>query len=86
MPDTFTTRFGVDILPIALETFKANHPDAETICGDIRKLSCKEVENITGLRPGDVSVIMGGPPCQGFSSIRPFDPPSSMTHVQLFEH
>ena len=72
MPDTFTTRFGVDILPIALETFKANHPDAETICGDIRKLSCKEVENITGLRPGDVSVIMGGPPCQGFSSIRPF--------------
>ncbi len=72
MPATFTTRFGVDILPIALETFKANHPDAETICGDIRKLSCKEVENITGLRPGDVSVIMGGPPCQGFSSIRPF--------------
>ena len=72
MPDTFTTRFGVDILPIALETFKANHPDAETICGDIRKLSCKEVEKITGLRPGDVSVIMGGPPCQGFSSIRPF--------------
>jgi len=72
MPDAFTTRFGVDILPIALETFKANHPDAETICGDIRKLSCKEVEKITGLRPGDVSVIMGGPPCQGFSSIRPF--------------
>ena len=72
MPGVFTTRFGVDILPIALETFKANHPDAETICGDIRKLSCKEVEKITGLRPGDVSVIMGGPPCQGFSSIRPF--------------
>ncbi len=71
-PSVFSTRFGVDILPIALETFKANHSSAETICGDIRKVSCKEVEKITGLRPGDVGVIMGGPPCQGFSSIRPF--------------
>jgi len=72
MPGVFTTRFGIDILPTALETFKANHSNAETICGDIRKISCKEVEKITGLRPGDVGVIMGGPPCQGFSSIRPF--------------
>jgi len=66
------TRLGVDILPDALETFKANHAEAEAIKGDIRKLSCKHVENLTGLRRGDVAVIAGGPPCQGFSSIRPF--------------
>jgi site-specific DNA-cytosine methylase len=71
-PSAYSTRFGVDILPIALETFKSNHTAAETIQGDIRKVSCKEVERLTGLRPGDVSVIMGGPPCRGFSSIRPF--------------
>jgi len=66
------TRLGVDILPDALKTFKANHAEAEAIKGDIRKLSCKDIENLTGLRPGDVAVIAGGPPCQGFSSIRPF--------------
>lgn len=66
------TRLGVDILPDALETFKANHSDAEVIRGDIRKVSCKYVEELTGLRRGDVAVIAGGPPCQGFSSIRPF--------------
>jgi len=66
------TRLGVDILPHALETFKANHAQAEAVKGDIRKLSCKHVEDLTGLRRGDVAVIAGGPPCQGFSSIRPF--------------
>jgi len=72
VPEAFSTRFGVDILPIALDTFRANHSAAETIQGDIRKISCKDVERMTGLHSGDVSVIMGGPPCQGFSSIRPF--------------
>lgn len=66
------TRLGVDILPHALETFKANHAQAEAVKGDIRKLSCKHIEELTGLRRGDVAVIAGGPPCQGFSSIRPF--------------
>lgn len=72
VPGMFKTRLGVDILPDALSTFRANHEQAEVIQGDIRKISCKEIERITGLRPGDVAVIIGGPPCQGFSSIRPF--------------
>lgn len=70
--DKLKTRLGVDILPDAIETFRANHANAKAIKGDIRKLSCKDIENLTGLHPGDVAVIAGGPPCQGFSSIRPF--------------
>ena len=66
------TRLGVDILPDALDTFNANHTEAKSIKRDIRKLSCKDVENLTGLRRGKIAVIAGGPPCQGFSSIRPF--------------
>ncbi len=72
LPEKYQTRLGIDILPDALRTFKANHKNAEVMHGDIRKISCREIANDTGLKRGDVSVIVGGPPCQGFSSIRPF--------------
>ncbi|MCQ4614115.1 DNA cytosine methyltransferase [Corynebacterium pseudogenitalium] len=68
----FEVVHGIDVLPIAVETFKANHPDAFAVADDIRKVRRSEVAEATGLRRGDVDVIIGGPPCQGFSSIRPF--------------
>ncbi len=70
--DAFETRLGVDILAPSLETFVANHKNAVPIRRDLRRLSCKEVAELTGLGRGEVDVIVGGPPCQGFSSIRPF--------------
>lgn len=68
----FEVIHGVDVLPVAVETFKTNHPDAFAVADDIRKVRRSEVAEATGLRRGDVDVIIGGPPCQGFSSIRPF--------------
>lgn len=68
----FSTRFGIDVLPIAIETFKRNHPDAVGSAGDIRKARRSEIAERLGLKRGGVDVIIGGPPCQGFSSIRPF--------------
>lgn len=44
----------------AIETFKFNHPEAETICGDIKEIN---FENFTD----NYFILMGGPPCQGFS-------------------
>lgn len=71
-PGTFETRLGVDILENSLATFAANHPQATVVKRDLRRLTCREVAERTGLGPGQVDVIVGGPPCQGFSSIRPF--------------
>ena len=68
----FSTRFGIDVLSIAIETFKRNHPDAVGSAGDIRKARRSEIADRLGLKRGGVDVIIGGPPCQGFSSIRPF--------------
>lgn len=68
----FEVVHGVDVLPVAIDTFRSNHPQAFAVAGDIRKLRRSEVSERTGFKRGEVDVIIGGPPCQGFSSIRPF--------------
>ncbi|MGN7187740.1 DNA cytosine methyltransferase [Microbacterium enclense] len=68
----FEVVHGIDVLPTSVETFRANHPGALAVSGDIRKVRRTEISERTGLKRGDVDVIIGGPPCQGFSSIRPF--------------
>lgn len=52
----------------AVETFKLNFPDVPVYHGDIAKLSVDEVLQMTGLKPGELDVFDGSPPCQGFST------------------
>jgi len=68
----FEVVYGIDMLPEAIDTFRLNHPQAVTFTADIRQVRLGVVAEQTGLGRGDVDVIVGGPPCQGFSSIRPF--------------
>jgi DNA (cytosine-5)-methyltransferase 1 len=67
----FEVVYGIDILAPSVETFRLNHPNALGIAGDIRKTSRVDVSERLGMGRGEVDVIIGGPPCQGFSSIRP---------------
>lgn len=56
-----------DIEPCAIETYKYNHPDLNSekiLSGDIKEI----VDNIENHVESDVDVIIGGPPCQSFSS------------------
>lgn len=71
-PEFFRTSLGVDILQDSLHTFERNHPEAKGLHGDIRRLNCEDIVRVTGIKPGQLGVLVGGPPCQGFSSIRPF--------------
>lgn len=66
------TVFGVDLLQRSTETFRLNHKEATAITGDVRRIRRSYVAERLGLQQGGVSLILGGPPCQGFSSIRPF--------------
>ena len=68
----FRVAFGIDVLPVAVETFGLNHSRAVALGSDIREVRPRSASQQTGLVRGDVDVIVGGPPCQGFSSIRPF--------------
>jgi DNA (cytosine-5)-methyltransferase 1 len=52
----------------AVETFRLNFPDVPVYHGDIAKLSVDEVLQMTGLQPGELDVLDGSPPCQGFST------------------
>jgi DNA (cytosine-5)-methyltransferase 1 len=51
------------------DTHDLNFKGSKTIAGDIREWTPKKFSEITGIRPQDVDVIIGGPPCQTFSSI-----------------
>lgn len=53
----------------AVETFSKNFPDVGLWHGDVTKLSGDEVLKRTGLRPGELVVLDGSPPCQGFSTM-----------------
>lgn len=63
----FKTLFANDFDSLCIETYKYNHmeiPSSRIICGDIRELS----HNIDKYVSEEVDVVIGGPPCQGFSS------------------
>lgn len=68
----FEVVLGIDIKPASVKTFAANHRNALPVCEDIRHLRVRELANQMGIEQVGVDVILAGPPCQGFSSIRPY--------------
>lgn len=52
----------------AVQTFRLNFPDVPVYHGDICKLSVEECLYLAKLEPGQLDVLDGSPPCQGFST------------------
>ena len=63
----FKELLAVEFDPDAITTFRMNFPEVNLFAGDIAKLSGEEALRITGLKPGELDVFSGSPPCQGFS-------------------
>ena len=61
--------FGLDILEDRIKTFSKNHSKALAYCCDITTVDPKKIKKACPSLP---NIIIAGPPCQGFSSIRPF--------------
>lgn len=53
----------------AVATFRQNFPGVAVYDQDIARLSVDDVCQRTGLRPGDLDILDGSPPCQGFSLV-----------------
>ncbi len=62
----FKTEVALDFEPSALNTFQKNFPETKCVCGDICDEKIKE-EIVSACIERKVNMIIGGPPCQGFS-------------------
>ena len=67
----FNILAGIDFWDVALETYKHNHKQAHTLNWDLSNADPMEVLNNLGLDREYIDVIIGGPPCQGFSKNTP---------------
>ena len=63
----FCGLFASDIMPEAQKTYLRNFPNDIYVLEDIRKLPIGEIKKHIGGKK--VDVIIGGPPCQGFSNM-----------------
>lgn len=61
----YNVLLGIDVWEDALVTYRRNHKNSKTLCADLANLSADEVEKEISAQK--VDVIIGGPPCQGFS-------------------
>lgn len=62
----FNIKLANDIQDVCIETYKYNHPElpsSKIIQGDIKDL----IDNIENYIDTDIDIVVGGPPCQGFS-------------------
>lgn len=58
---------GQDYDEKAGATFALTHPEAAFIGGPIQKVRPQDLLKASGIKPGSLDVILGGPPCQGYS-------------------
>jgi DNA (cytosine-5)-methyltransferase 1 len=65
----FAVRGAVDIDPEATSAHKRNFPNTVHLQTDVSKLNGRSLRSSLDFNNGDFAGIIGGPPCQGFSSI-----------------
>jgi len=78
---------AVELDKKALQAHKRNFPRSRHINEDITRVTGNDLLNKIGLRPGQLSGLIGGPPCQGFSSIgrRVENDPRNSLFVKFFQ-
>jgi DNA (cytosine-5)-methyltransferase 1 len=48
-------------------TYQENNPNTKVVIGDVRKVCDLDLKNQLSLKIGELDLLAGGPPCQGFS-------------------
>lgn len=66
----FTVLAAVECWDAAAEAYELNHKDVRLLKSDIRECDPVELMRSLGLCAGDLDLLAGCPPCQGFSSLR----------------
>jgi DNA (cytosine-5)-methyltransferase 1 len=63
----FQIAVALDMDPVAAQSFKASRPGVPYLVGDVSDTPSDEILRVAGLKEGEASVLIGGPPCQPFS-------------------
>lgn len=66
----FNVLGAVEVDPLSVETYQANHSGVEVWNSDIKALECSRLLSKLQLERGHLGLLAGCPPCQGFSSLR----------------
>src|SRR5438045_1444360 len=63
----FRIAFANDINEEYANTYKLNHPGTAFFTQSIEHLNASDIFNSAGIKKSDLDILIGGPPCQGFS-------------------
>lgn len=63
----FQELLATDFDDDSVKVFKENFPEVQVLQADIVSLSAEKVLDLAGIKPGELDVLDGSPPCQGFS-------------------
>jgi len=77
MAEGFHVIAGIDNWNDALMTFEKNHPGAKTFIKDLGNCNPQELKK----EIGEIDIVIGGPPCQGFSISGKRDPNDSRNRL-----
>jgi DNA (cytosine-5)-methyltransferase 1 len=64
----YDIRFAMDIDADAVESYQRNFTGTPCEIADIRDFDAETLLQRAQLEPGELDILLGGPPCQGFSS------------------
>ena len=66
----FRITTAVDVSSLAADSYRLNFPRVPVMCDDIRVVTGAELLGCAGLKAGELDLLAGCPPCQGFSALR----------------
>jgi DNA (cytosine-5)-methyltransferase 1 len=64
----YDVRLAVEWDKGATDVYQRNFPTTQVFQGDIANLSVAEALELAGVVPGELDILDGSPPCQGFST------------------
>lgn len=67
--DNFEIIAANEILPNMAKAYSLNHPTVKVYAEDIKDFSAEKVEKDLGIKASEIDIIVGGPPCQAYSTV-----------------